>query len=111
LVAAILCLVPAINLRRKMLRLQVSDDGPFLGETNMRIGEDGLVIERPMATSKYLWSAIQGVEVTSGGLILPLDNGIGLVIPRNAFAADSELHALSALILRQLEASRSATPS
>src|SRR6266478_7929354 len=46
LVAAILCLIPAIKLRLKTLRLQVSDDGPLLGSTELTIEPDGLVIDR-----------------------------------------------------------------
>ena len=57
LVAAILCLIPAIKLRLKTLRLQVSDDGPFLGPTKLTIEHDGLVIDRKVVKSKYLWAA------------------------------------------------------
>jgi hypothetical protein len=64
LVAAIACLVPAIKLRLNSLRMQVSDDGPLLGSTKMIIEPDGLVIDRKVVKSKYLWAAFQGVENT-----------------------------------------------
>ena len=103
LVGALLCLIPAISTRSNMLRMQVSDDGPFLGETVLKIEDDGLAIKRPMASSKYSWDAFQGVEIAKGKLILPLDNGIGLIIPEGAFATESELHAFAAMVLRYIE--------
>jgi hypothetical protein len=57
LAAAILCLIPAIKLRLKSPRLQVSDDGPFLGSTKLIIELDGLVVDRKVVKSKYLWAA------------------------------------------------------
>src|SRR5262245_38478387 len=44
LLAAILALIPAINLRVRTLRMQVSDDGPFLGPTRLVVESDGLAI-------------------------------------------------------------------
>ena len=103
LIGALLCLIPAIATRSKMLRMQVSDDGPFLGDTLLRVEDDGLILERPTVRSKYSWAAFQGVEIAKGRIILPLDNGIGLVIPRDAFESESELHEFSAMVLRHIE--------
>src|SRR5690348_5269952 len=60
---AILALIPAIKARLAALRLQVSDDGPLLGPTAVTIEEDGLVFNRALIRSKYLWGALQGVEI------------------------------------------------
>ncbi|HET7716792.1 MAG TPA: YcxB family protein [Bauldia sp.] len=103
LLGAIVSLLPAIDLRRKMLRLQVSDDGPLLGQTKLSIEEDSLVIDRPMVKSKYLWSAFQGVEIAKGAIILPIDNGIGLVVPSEAFASEAERFAFAAEISKRMQ--------
>jgi hypothetical protein len=81
LVAAIVCLIPAIKLRFRLLRRQISDDGPLLGSTKLIIEPDGLVIDRKVVKSKYLWAAFQGVEIQKNAVILPIDNGIGIIIP------------------------------
>src|SRR5204863_5665820 len=53
LVAAIVCLIPAIKLRLGSLRMQVSENGPLLGSTELTIEPDGLVIDRRLVKSKY----------------------------------------------------------
>jgi hypothetical protein len=102
-VAAILCLIPAIKLRLKTLRLQVSDDGPFLGSTTLTIEPDGLVIDRKLVKSKYLWAAFQGVEIAKNAVILPVDNGIGVIIPASAFSTDAARYDFAAIISKRLE--------
>ena len=52
LLGTIVVLIPAINLRKKLLRLQISDEAPFLGVTKFEIDADGLIVERPAARSK-----------------------------------------------------------
>ncbi len=104
LVGAILCLFPAIKLRLKTLRLQVSDEGPFLGSTRLIVEPDGLLVDRKLMKAKYLWSAFQGVEVAKNAVILPVDNGIGIIIPASAFSSDAERYDFAAIILKQMEA-------
>src|SRR6185503_15863014 len=75
LIAALFALIPAIRLRLKMLRMQISDDGPLLGLTKLRVEPDGIVVERDRMNAKYLWGAFQGVETAKNALVLPIDNG------------------------------------
>lgn len=103
LVAAIVCLIPAIKLRLNSLRLQVSDDGPLLGSTELIIEPDGLVIDRRVVKSKYLWAAFQGIEILKNAVILPIDNGIGIIIPASAFSSDAERYDFAAVISKRLE--------
>ena len=103
LVGAILCLIPAIKLRLKTLRLQVSDDGPFLGSTRLIVEPDGLLVDRKVMKTKYLWSAFQGIEIAKNAVILPVDNGIGLIIPSSAFSSDAERYEFAAVISKRLE--------
>ena len=106
LIAAILSLLPAVRLRFALARLQVSDDGPLLGETALRLEEDGLWIERARTKTKYLWAAFQGVEIAKSALILPLDGGVGLIIPASAFASEAARLEFAALVQKQVERSR-----
>src|SRR5882757_2068518 len=103
LVAAIACLIPAIKLRLGSLRMQVSDDGPLLGSTILIIEPDGLVIDRKVVKSKYLWAAFQGVEIQKNAVILPIDNGIGIIIPASAFPSDAERYDFAAVVSKHLK--------
>jgi hypothetical protein len=103
LIAAIISLTPAVKLRLKTLRMQVSDDGPYLGSTRLSIEADGLAIDRNVMKAKYSWAAFQGVEMAKNAVVLPIDNGIGLIIPASAFASDAERYEFAAVISKRLE--------
>ena len=103
LIAAILCLLPAVKLRLSTLRMQVTDKGPLLGATRLTIEPDGLRLDRPAVTSKYFWTAFQGVEIAKDAIVLPVDNGIGLIVPRNAFASDSARLEFAAALTKRVE--------
>ena len=103
LIAALFALIPAIRLRLKMLRMQISDDGPLLGLTKLRVEPDGIVVERDRMNAKYLWGAFQGVETAKNALVLPIDNGIGLIIPASAFSSDAERFAFAAEVAKRIE--------
>ena len=109
LVAAILSLILPIRLRLGTLRQQVSDDGPILGPTRVTIEEDGVAFDRAAMRSKYGWAAIQGVEVTKRGVILPIDNGIGVIIPASAFATEAARYEFAAELHKRLDAFRAST--
>ena len=102
LLGAIASLIPAIRLRLSTLRMQVSDDGPLLGTTRLTIEPDGLVVDRKVVKSKYLWAAFQGVEIQKNAVILPIDNGIGIIIPASAFASDAERYDFAAVVSKHL---------
>jgi hypothetical protein len=59
-------------------------------------------------SARYAWSAFQGVEVAKNAVILPIDNGIGIIIPASAFASDAERYDFAAMIAKRLEAQTSA---
>jgi len=103
LIAAIISLMPAVKLRLKTLRMQVSDDGPYLGTIRLSIEADGLAVEREIMKAKYLWAAFQGVEMVKDAVVLPIDNGVGLIIPASAFASDAERYEFAATISKRLE--------
>jgi hypothetical protein len=106
LIAAILSLLPAVRLRLRTLRLQVSDRSPLLGPTRVAIEPDGLVVERPMMRAKYLWPAFRGVETAGRALILPIDEGMGLIIPGSAFPSEAARHEFAAEVGRRTNAER-----
>ena len=107
LVAAIFALLPAVKLRMRMLRMQVSDDGPLLGRTRLKVEPDGIVLDRGLMSAKYLWRAFQGVEMSKNAIILPIDNGIGILIPATAFPSDAARYEFAAAIAKRLEAGKS----
>ena len=106
LIAAILSLVPAIRLRLAMARLQVTDKGPLLGDTMLRLEQDGLWIERALVKTKYLWPAFEGVEIAKSALILVLDGGVGLIVPASAFAGEAARLEFAALVQKEVERAR-----
>ena len=103
LIGAILTLIPAVRLRLKTMRMQVTDDGPLLGPTRLSVEPDGLVVDRDRMSARYSWSAFQGVEVAKKAVILPIDNGIGVIIPASAFASDAERYEFAAAIAKRIE--------
>lgn len=107
LTGAIASLVPAAKLRFRTLRMQVSDDGPYLGMTRLAIEVDGLTIDRKVMKTKYLWDAFQGVEIAKDAVILPIDNGIGLIIPPSAFASDAARYEFAATVSKRLPPNKS----
>ena len=112
LIGALLALLPALKLRMQTLRMQVSDDGPLLGATRLLVEPDALIVDRGRMITRYAWSAFQGVEVAKKALILPIDNGIGVIIPASAFASDAERFDFAAMIAKRLESQKSmASPS
>lgn len=106
LIGAILALLPAVKLRMKTMRMQVSDDGPLLGATRLFVEPEGLVVDRGRMSARYSWTAFQGVEMAKNAVILPIDNGIGVIIPASAFASDAERFQFAAMIAKRLEAHR-----
>ena len=110
LIAAIVSLLPAVKLRMRTLRMQVSDDGPYLGATRLGIEPDGLTIDRSVMKAKYFWAAFQGVEIVKNAIILPIDNGIGLIIPVSAFASDAARYEFAATISKRLEQKSESAP-
>src|SRR6476620_2026782 len=96
LLLAIVSLAPAIATRRRMLRMQVSDSSPMLGPTTLIIEDNGLVIERKPMRTNYLWPPFRGVEMTRNTLILPIDDGMGLIIPPAAFSDGAARYAFAA---------------
>jgi hypothetical protein len=57
-------------------------------------------------SARYAWSAFQGVKVAKNTVILPIDNGIGVIIPASAFASDAERYDFAAMIAKRLEAQK-----
>lgn len=106
LLAAILSLIPAIRLRTQTLRMQISDKGPTLGPTRLTIAVDGLVIERELMSAKYKWAALQSVELAKDAIVLPLEPGIGLIVPKKAFANDAARYAFAADISARIKAAK-----
>jgi len=111
LILAILSLFPAIKLRVATLRMQVSDDGPFLGATRLAIEEDGLLVERALVTSKYRWAALRGVELTANAVIIPVDTGLGLIIPASAFPSDAARYEFAADLSKKVESATHGAPA
>jgi YcxB-like protein len=99
---AIFSLLPAVRFKLSALRMQVSDDGPLLGATRLTVEDDGLRIDRAAMTSKFFWPAFKGVEITRDAIVLPVDNGIGIIVPSAAFATDTARLEFAAAISKHL---------
>jgi len=105
LCAAIIALLPAVRLRLASLRMQVSDNGPILGPTRLVLEEDGLIFDRALVTSKYRYAALQPVELSKNAVIVPIDNGIGLIIPNTAFTTEAVRYEFVADLAKRIEES------
>lgn len=105
---AVLALIPAVMLRLSTLRSQISDRGPLLGPTSLTLAEDGMTVSRALITTHYKWGAFRSVEIARGAVILPIDEGMGIIIPRIAFKSDTERFEFMAEISRKIEAAKGA---
>ena len=106
LLLAILALAPAIATRRRGLRMQVSDASPMLGPTKLTIEDDGLLLERELMKTRYRWAAFQSVEIARDKVILPIDTGIGVIIPASAFADDTSRYSFAADVSKRIRETR-----
>ena len=106
LIAAIVSLFPAIRLRIATMRMQVSDDGPFLGTTRLVVEDDGLLVDRPQVTSKFRWAEVRGVEMTNNAVIIPVDNGMGIIVPASAFPTDAARYEFAAELAKRAAAAK-----
>jgi hypothetical protein len=100
---ASVALIPAVRLRLKTLRMQVSDKNPLLGPTSVTVEPDGLLVQKELITTKYRWAAFKSAEIVKGAIILPVDTGMGVILPASAFANDAERFDLAASIAKQIE--------
>jgi hypothetical protein len=75
----------------------------FKEKLRLVVEPDGLTVDRDVMTAKYSWAAFQSVEIARNAVILPLDDGIGLVMPASAYASDTERHDFAAAISKRLE--------
>lgn len=103
LLGAILALIPAVRLRLRTLRMQVTDTNPLFGPGTMRVEEDGLVIDRNLIRTFYRWPAFNTVEIIKGAVILAIDTGMGVIIPASAFASDAERYEFAAAVSQHLK--------
>jgi len=103
---AVLSLLPAVRLRLSTLRSQISDRGPLLGPTSLSVGGDGMTVSRALITTHYKWGAFRSVEIAKGAVILPVDVGMGIIIPAAAFKSDTERYEFVAEVSRRIEAGR-----
>jgi hypothetical protein len=106
LLGAILSLIPAVKIRLSILRSQVSDKGPLLGATSLYVEEDGITVSKSLVTTKYKWGAFQSVEIAKGAIILPIDSGMGIIIPGSAFKSDTERYAFVAEISKRIDVAK-----
>jgi hypothetical protein len=104
--AAIVALIPAVRLRLKTLRMQVSDKNPLLGPTSVTLEPDGLLVQKELITTRYKWAAFKSAEIVKGAIVLPVDTGMGVILPASAFKNDAERFDLAASIAKQIERSR-----
>ena len=103
LTGAIVALIPAIRLRFRTLRMQVTDRNPLLGPTAVRIEQNGLMVDREMVATLYRWPAFRSVEMVRGAIILAIDTGMGVIIPASAFASDGERYDFAAAVSQHLK--------
>ncbi len=70
----------------KVRRQAVRPDGPTLSEHRLRLGGDGLRTSSPYFENTCRWHAIEDATVYETVVVLWLEPGMGVVVPRSAFA-------------------------
>jgi len=102
LLGAVLALMPMARLRLRVLRMQITPNGPLVGPTKMHLDAAGLTIERLLMKTTYAWGAFRAVAVEKGAVVLTIDNGMGVIIPASTFQSDSERFGFAAEISNRI---------
>ena len=102
LTGALLALIPAIRLRFRTLRMQVTDCNPLFGPTTVSVEEKGLMVDRTLIATLYRWPAFRSVEIVKGAVILAMNTGMGVIIPASAFPSDAERYEFAAQMYQRL---------
>jgi hypothetical protein len=71
---------------RKVHRQAVRPGGPTLSEHHLKLGGDGLRTSSPFFENICRWHAIEEATVHETVVVLWLEPGMGVVVPRSAFA-------------------------
>ena len=66
-------------------------DGVLLGQRSASITDDAVEIESEAVRHRYTWRAFERVDRGPRMVVLWLEPGYGLIIPRTAFQSDGEL--------------------
>lgn len=71
----------------RLSRRATRADGPTRAEHRLNLGDDGLRSSTCFAEVLYRWSAFEGVTSTDEVIVLWIEPGGGVLVPRSAFAA------------------------
>ena len=71
---------------RRYTRAVTKVDGPTTSEHRIRVTEEGLGSKTAFAEGIYRWPAFTEVTVSAGVIVLWMEPGAGLLVPRSAFA-------------------------
>ncbi|MEO1206306.1 MAG: YcxB family protein [Pseudomonadota bacterium] len=81
---AVFCLAN-VGLQRSQLHKMVSNDGAFLGPTKLTANYDRLEVFSEHVRATYDWEAFDRIDQEDTILILWIDKGVGVFIPRSCF--------------------------
>ncbi|CAN1724702.1 putative YcxB family protein [Hyphomicrobium sp. 1Nfss2.1] len=70
----------------RLSRRATRADGPTRAEHRLSLGEDGLRSSTCFAETLYRWSVFEDVTATEDVVVLWIEPGAGVLVPRNAFA-------------------------
>lgn len=89
---------------KRLTRAMLQDDGPTLSAHKARIDEAALRFDGTFAKARYDWSGIIDATELPAAIVLWLEPGQGVILPKRAFKSETEAKAFLAFAHTQIAA-------
>lgn len=79
-------------------------DGVNIGRTEFDLTDDGIAVTRDFVVDRYLWTAFRSLKETESALLLMIDPGTGVIVPKRAAKGGVSPQSLKAAIAARIGA-------
>jgi hypothetical protein len=99
-------LLCTLYFQRLIQRNFLSDESPSLGEVRLKLDNDGIAATSAAMATKYSWQAIKELSEAGSLLIMWIDRGQGIVVPKGAFASQEARQSFIGAVREQVARGR-----
>jgi hypothetical protein len=94
----------------RLSRAAVRPDGPTLAQHRLSVTPDGLRATSRFVDGQYKWFAFEDVTIADGVIVLWIEPGAGVLVPRSAFASPAAETAFLEAVRGFMAAATAASP-